>query len=217
MDTPDFFIGARLGAARAKAGISLEKAAKDTRIRVLKLRELEADDFSGFAHPTYARLFLLDYAEYLGLPLDEIRPMLPDQAGSAAGGFQYIDALAADLPRKSGSPRRRRRWIFILAIAAVGFILLLAAALFTYFTIQKIERVARSKPLAEVTASEPQPTPEATPETTPGATPDPTPEPEPEPPALAAPAPLPETSLETPLKIQLADPAAAPAELSPTP
>jgi len=211
MDTPDFFIGARLGAARAKAGISLEKAAKDTRIRVLKLKELEADDFSGFAHPTYARLFLLDYAEYLGLPLDEIRPMLPDQAGSAAGGFQYIDALAADLPRKSGSPRRRRRWILFFAIVSVGFLLLLAAALFTYFTFQKIERVARSKPLAEVTAAEPQPAPEPTPETTP------TPEPEPAPPALADPAPLPDTALETPLKIQLTDPAAAPPELSPTP
>ena len=39
MDTPDFFVGARLGGARIKAGISLEKAAKDTRIRVQRLRE----------------------------------------------------------------------------------------------------------------------------------------------------------------------------------
>ena len=53
MDTPDFFVGARLGGARIKAGISLEKAAKDTRIRVQRLKEIEADDFSGFAHPTY--------------------------------------------------------------------------------------------------------------------------------------------------------------------
>lgn len=211
MDTPDFFIGARLGAARAKAGISLEKAAKDTRIRVLKLRELEADDFSGFAHPTYARLFLLDYAEYLGIPVDEIRPMLPDHTGPAAGGFQYIDALAADLPRKSGSPRQRRRWIITLLAVAVGLVVLLAAALFTYFTIQKIERVARSKPLGEVPAAAAEPTPEPSPA--------PTPAPEPAPPvaSLADPAPPPETSLETPVVIQLNDPAAAPAELPPNP
>ena len=144
MDTPDFFVGARLGGARIKAGISLEKAAKDTRIRVQRLREIEADDFSGFAHPTYSRLFLLDYAEYLGISADEIRPLLPDRAGAAGGGFQYINALSRDslspvVPVRPGRPN-------LLRIFAVTALVLLVAAvgIFASFTIKKIKRVAGS-------------------------------------------------------------------------
>lgn len=166
MDTPDFFVGARLGTARSKAGIPLEKAAKDTRIRVQRLREIEADDFSGFAHPTYARLFLLDYAEYLGIPQDEIRPLLPDRAGSAGGGFQYIEALSAELPAMKASPRRRRLRILGFIVAVVMLALIAAIGLFTYFTMKKIEAVARSKPLGEQTVptavvqeAPPEPTP----------------------------------------------------------
>ena len=159
MDTPDFFVGARLAAARAKAGISLEKAAKDTRIRLTKLREIESDDFSGFAHPTYARLFLLDYAEYLGIPQDEIRPLLPDRAGPAGGGFQYIEALSADLPGKGASPRTRRRRIIGLAVALAVVLALGAIGLYTYETLQKIERVAGSKALGEL-AGGPRRTPQ---------------------------------------------------------
>lgn len=176
MDTPDFFLGARLGAARTKAGISLEKAAKDTRIRVQRLREIEADDFSGFTHPTYARLFLMDYAEYLGVPLDEVRSMLPDRAGSAGGGFEYIEALSRN-PNSPVVPARRKpvsplRWIFVL----MGLVALLVVAYFVWFTMQRIERVARSTPSA-VSFGSPSPSP--SPEPTPDPTPEPTPPTEP--------------------------------------
>ena len=143
-----------------KAGISLEKAAKDTRIRVQQLRELESDDFSGFTHPTYARLFLLDYAEYLGIPQDEIRPLLPDRAGAAPGGFQYIDALAADLPAAAKFPRRRRFRILAALVVLALFLLLLAVGGAAYLTIKKIEAVARSKPMGKLAGpSEPLPEP----------------------------------------------------------
>ncbi len=165
-NTPDFFLGARLGAARIKAGISLEKAAKDTRIRVMRLREIEADDFSGFAHPTYSRLFLLDYAEYLGVPLEEIRPLLPDRTGAAGGGFQYIEALSRN-PSSPVSPMRPKRpKLFGLFLATSLVILLAAAGLFTYFAIKKIERVARSAPLssgAEAQKESPAVSPEPAP------------------------------------------------------
>lgn len=177
MDTPDFFVGARLGAARIKAGISLEQAAKDTRIRVQRLREIEADDFSGFAHPTYSRLFLLDYAEYLGIPVDEIRPLLPDRAGSAGGGFQYIDALTRE-PSSPVIPLRSKGTRLLRILLASGILVLLATAgLFAYFTLRKIERVAGSSTISLKTdapteppvvtkqpappAVEPPPTPES--------------------------------------------------------
>jgi cytoskeletal protein RodZ len=167
MDTPDFFVGARLGAARLKAGISLEKAAKDTRIRVQKLREIEADDFSGFAHPTYSRLFLLDYADYLGVPQDEIRPLLPDRAGAAGAGFQYIEQLSLQ-PSSPVVPMRRKRRSILWPIAILSLCLFVAiAGLLVYFTLKKIERVTGSGAISAITPpqAEPQetPTPEATP------------------------------------------------------
>jgi len=148
MDTPDFFVGARLGGARIKAGISLEKAAKDTRIRVQRLREIEADDFSGFTHPTYSRLFLLDYAEYLGIDADEIRPLLPDRAGAAGGGFQYINALSRDPSSPVVPMRHKRPNLLRIALAVFVFFLLVAAGLFVYATAIKIGRVAGSSPLS---------------------------------------------------------------------
>ena len=48
-DGSDFFIGARLSARRQKLGIPIEKAAKDTRIPVARLRMIESDDFSSFS------------------------------------------------------------------------------------------------------------------------------------------------------------------------
>jgi cytoskeleton protein RodZ len=155
MDTPDFFVGARLGAARIKAGISLEKAAKDTRIRVQRLREIEADDFSGFTHPTYSRLFLLDYAEYLGISPDEIRPLLPDRAGAAGGGFQYINALSRGPSSPVVPMRTKKRPSLLRVLIVAGIILVLVvAAFFVYLTVKKIERVTGSSPLLEKSNTE---------------------------------------------------------------
>ncbi|MFA7344524.1 MAG: helix-turn-helix transcriptional regulator [Terrimicrobiaceae bacterium] len=168
MDTPDFFVGARLGEARVRAGIPLEKAAKDTRIRVQRLREIEADDFSGFTHPTYSRLFLLDYAEYLGISADEIRPLLPDRAGSAGGGFQYINALSRDPLSPVASMRQKRPSLLRIFSVAAALLLLAAGGLFVYSTIKKIERVAGSSPLSgKSTAKQPAAAPSATAEVRP--------------------------------------------------
>jgi len=181
MDTPDFFVGARLGGARIKAGISLEKAAKDTRIRVQRLREIEADDFSGFSHPTYSRLFLLDYADYLGFSADEIRPLLPDRSGAAGGGFQYINSLS----RGPSSPivlMRHRRPSLLRIFLMAGTVLLLAAiAIFASFTIIKIKRVAGSAALSGKIHPEP---PAASPSPVAAVEPESSPEPPPEPPTV---------------------------------
>ncbi|MCX6970821.1 MAG: helix-turn-helix domain-containing protein [Verrucomicrobia bacterium] len=179
MDTPDFFVGARLGAARIKAGISLEQAAKDTRIRVQRLREIEADDFSGFTHPTYSRLFLLDYAEYLGISPDEIRPLLPDRAGAAGGGFQYINALSRGPSSPVVPMRTKKRPSLLRVFIVAGIILVLVvAAFFVYLTVKKIERVTGSSPLSDKSSAEQSAVPPA-PSPALAATPEPTPEPVP--------------------------------------
>ena len=86
----DFFIGARLSERRQKLGIQLEKAAKDIRVSVSRLSQIEADDFSSFAHPTYARLFLVDYANYLRVPLEDDEKKTGEKR--FAGMLEYLIA-----------------------------------------------------------------------------------------------------------------------------
>ena len=65
-------IGQRLKKAREYRNLTLEKAEEATRIRLQFLRALEADDFSVMPSPVQARGFLRNYAEYLGINLDQV-------------------------------------------------------------------------------------------------------------------------------------------------
>ncbi len=144
LQTQELFLGARLGAAREKAGISLEQAARDTRIRVQRLREIETDDFSGFVHPTYARLFLIDYASYLGIPRTEIDPFLPETAPNAAGGLDYLDALSGNsaLSASHRAALRARRRLLMTISAILAGVALIVCGIAVWWTWKKLERIA---------------------------------------------------------------------------
>jgi cytoskeleton protein RodZ len=64
-------IGQQLTEARVARKLTPEAAAKITKIKLERLLELEADDFSKFASPAYARGFVRTYARVL--KLDERR------------------------------------------------------------------------------------------------------------------------------------------------
>ncbi len=65
-------IGQRLKKAREYRHLTLEKVAEATHIRMQSLKALEADDFSAMPSPVQARGFLRNYAQYLGLDLDQM-------------------------------------------------------------------------------------------------------------------------------------------------
>lgn len=117
-------IGAILAKAREKKGLPLEKAAHDTRIRTSRLREIEADDFSQFSHPNYARMFLLDYAKYLGVPVPSIKSLLPERGECGAEGYQYLQENPSEavLQPQRLTPRRRR---FLPVLATVAGLVVL--------------------------------------------------------------------------------------------
>jgi len=134
-------LGALLGAARAAQEIPLEKAARDTRIRVQRLKEIESDDLSHFTHPSYARLYLADYAKYLGIPFSEIRSQLPDAGQCGTEGYQYLqdipEGVAAHVARRL-RPRRRLMPIF----AATALIIFLGlGGIQLWITLRNINRL----------------------------------------------------------------------------
>lgn len=156
----DFFVGARLAVRRQKAGIPIEKAAKDTRIPVARLRAIETDDFSSFAHPTYARMFLTDYANYLGVPLEDIREYLPGGKNLGTSDNSYLDVLLAKPGFLEGDQFKSIRRLLLAVGILVGLLLLVGAGIYGWRTWKKIERVQPAAPPAQATPTRAdQPTP----------------------------------------------------------
>ncbi len=190
-DGGDFFIGARLAARRQKVGIPIEKAAKETRIPVARLRAIECDDFSSFSHPTYARLFLTDYANYLGVPIEDIREYLPGVTGLGSANYNYLDVMLTKPGFLQGEQFKSIRRLLYAVGALVAALILIAAGIYIWRGWKKIERVQTATPMQESTPEpvqvlEPLPTPSPNVESSP------TPEPEPRP-------------VEMPVKAQTSD------------
>jgi len=83
-------IGQRLKKARTFRHLTLEEVAETTRIRLVYLQALEADDFDVIPSPVQARGFLRNYAQFLELDIDqvveELRAAQPGSTGSCIRG-----------------------------------------------------------------------------------------------------------------------------------
>ena len=155
----DFFIGARLSARRQKLGIQVDKAAKDIRISASRLSQIEADDFSSFAHPTYARLFLVDYANYLRVPLEEIRDYLPGSTKLGSTDNKYLEVLLSKQTFLHGDQFKSLRRLLFGVGAGLVILILIALGIYFWKTWKKLERVEPSlNPAAAMSATTPKPT-----------------------------------------------------------
>lgn len=112
-------IGARLSQGRRAMGVTLADAERATKVRAKYLHALEEDDYSKIPD-AYARGFLRNYADYLGLDAGELlrqhrveHPPPPIQ-----GMPEPLDDLG---PRHGGVPRQVWRWLGIGAAALVAF------------------------------------------------------------------------------------------------
>lgn len=89
-------IGRRLRKAREDLHITLERASETTRIRAAYLRALEEDDYSVMPSPAQGRGFLRNYAQYLGLNLEEVLQEIKQSKAEAAeisGPLPSVDAV----------------------------------------------------------------------------------------------------------------------------
>ena len=123
-------MGAYLRAARTEQGVSLERAAQDTKIKADFLMRMESDEFD-FIAPAYARGFLRSYARYLKL---EDQPFLDEyDRRFGTGPVEAVQIVAADKAKtkkvRDHSPFSR--WTILLVLAAG---VLLALALIGIFT-----------------------------------------------------------------------------------
>lgn len=144
-------IGALLAAEREKRGIPVERAAKETRMRPQRIRDMESDDLSHFTNPSYARMFLIAYAKYLGIPMQTIRDHLPDRGEPSSEGYNYIHAAAETLPsiRKNltTQPLKKRSGLRLI-LGSIATVVLLGLALLGSYIFVNVKRLVEKPPSA---------------------------------------------------------------------
>jgi cytoskeletal protein RodZ len=138
-------LGAQFASVREKRGLTLERVSSETHIRIQRLRDIERDDLSRFSHPSYARMFAMDYAKYLGIPISRIRPLLPDAGECGTEGYQYLQEVACDYMRTNVRPFRRRRRVGRKLATAALLLLLSVGGLKIWTTIRDIERLGLNR------------------------------------------------------------------------
>ncbi len=158
-------IGALLAAERERRGIPVEKAAKETRMRPQRIRDMEGDDLSHFTNPSYARMFIIAYAKYLDIPMQTIRDHLPDRGEPGSDGYQYISNTPAELPsvRRDLVSRPLHRNIWLPLVGVVLLALLVAIGFTVNYLVINAQRITagldKPPPPPEIVLVKPDPTP----------------------------------------------------------
>ncbi len=136
--------GTKLRRARTQRHLSLEDAARATKIRATQLADLENDDYSNFANLAYARGFLISYGKYLHL---DVRPFLDAFSDASTFGiddYQYLNAEPLGeyrAPTRPWRKRKQRNWHWRqLAALAAGFVVL-AVAVFCFYLYVNFKRL----------------------------------------------------------------------------
>jgi cytoskeletal protein RodZ len=126
-------LGKKFQEARLARGLTLDEAARMTKIRPSRLAEIEADDFSRFPSLAYAKGFLLIYGKFLDVDVTPYLEMFEAPAQVTVDGYSYLQEEPAPVPRRERAPRMRRArtgrssmWPFVIAFTAivVGFFLM---------------------------------------------------------------------------------------------
>jgi len=145
-------VGAELAAKRGERGLSIDQVEASTRVRAEQLRALEADDYSSFAAPVYARGHLRTYAVFLGMDPDQLIAQLPARV------------QPPDLAMKVMEKEPRRGFALTTpALTAAGFVLLasiFAGYAWRQITVDQRAMVAAATPFAQAGAP---PTPAVSP------------------------------------------------------
>jgi cytoskeleton protein RodZ len=161
-------LGKKFQEARIARNITLDEAARITKIRPSRLAEIEADDFSQFPSLAYAKGFLLIYGKFLDV---DVTPYMEAFEGSDAmtvDGYSYLQDNPAPKPTRTPAVPRRSRpvassssgkpsslmpLVFAVIVIVVGY-----SAMRLFLNLQRIAP-HRAEPTAAAQASIAAPAP----------------------------------------------------------
>jgi cytoskeletal protein RodZ len=100
-------LGKKFQEARQARDLTLDEAARMTKIRPARLAELEADDFSQFPSLAYAKGFLLIYGKFLDVDVTPYLDAFEDSERVTVDGYSYLQDNPP--PKPVSTPVARRR------------------------------------------------------------------------------------------------------------
>lgn len=160
-------LGKKFQDARLARGLTLDEAARMTKIRPTRLAEIEADDFSNFPSLAYAKGFLLIYGKFLDVDVSEFMEAFEGSEQVTVDGYSYLQDNPPPKPsrpavvRRSTSSNRTSLMPFL-----IGVVIMVLGFSFMKF-ILNILRVAPHAAPQPQTQTTPEPAPTIIPTATP--------------------------------------------------
>ena len=93
-------LGKKFQDARIARGLTLDEAARLTKIRPSRLAEIETDDFSQFPSLAYAKGFLLIYGKFLDVDVSPYLDVFETSRDVTVDGYSYLQDQPAPKPRR---------------------------------------------------------------------------------------------------------------------
>jgi len=151
-------LGKKFQEARRVRNLTLDEAARMTKIRPARLAEIEADDFSQFPSLAYAKGFLLIYGKFLDVDVTPYLDAFEDSERVTVDGYSYLQeherakpVSAPVVPRRPVSTGGYRvspmPLIVGIVVLVIGFLLMKL--------VLNVQRLApgRGEPTAQVSPS----------------------------------------------------------------
>lgn len=150
-------LGDKFQKARTARNLTLEEAARITKIRPGRLAELEAEDFSNFPSLAYAKGFLVIYGKFLDVDVSPYLEAFETSESVTVDGYSYLQDNPAPKPRRTEVVRQPSGGRGSLLPLVIGIVVLVAG-----FSLMKlIMDIQRITPKNEGGAAGAQTTPAA--------------------------------------------------------
>jgi cytoskeleton protein RodZ len=163
-------LGKKFQEARQARNLTLDEAARMTKIRPTRLAEIEADDFSQFPSLAYAKGFLLIYGKFLDVDVTPYLDAFEDSGRVTVDGYSYLQenrptkpVSTPAIPRRPATPTGRDRispmpLIFGVVVLVIGFSVMKLLLNVQRLAPGKTESTAQASPsISPATGSKPVP------------------------------------------------------------
>jgi len=155
-------LGKKFQEARLARGLTLDEAARMTKIRPSRLAEIEAEDFSQFPSLAYAKGFLLIYGKFLDVDVTPYLEAFESSENVTVDGYSYLQESPPPKPTRPAVVRRPSSDRRSLTPVILGAIVLVAGFFFMKL-ILNIQRIAPHRPQPVTQAQSPAPAPSKAP------------------------------------------------------
>jgi len=169
-------LGKKFQEARRARNLTLDEAARMTKIRPARLAEIEADDFSQFPSLAYAKGFLLIYGKFLDVDVTPYLDAFEDSERVTVDGYSYLQdnpppkPVSAPVVRHARHSSRERispmPLIFGVLVLVIGFGVMKLILNLQRLAPRRAEPTAQISPGTGSTPSSTTPPPATTPEAT---------------------------------------------------